>query len=159
MDELIHVLKKIKNNRSPGPDGIPIEFFKLLNADGLKCTLRLLNKCWNDEVMPDEFELAEVVTLYKKGNVELPENYRPIALLNTLYKIYASILQQRLAKGGIEEKLWKSQYGFRRCKSTCQPLHITRRIQDFAEASHDKLILVFLDWEKAFDKVDQEMLV
>ena len=74
MDELVHVLKQFKNNRSPGPDGIPIEFFKLLNAEGLNCTLELLNKCWSEEVMPDEFELAEVVTLYKKGNVELPEN-------------------------------------------------------------------------------------
>ena len=35
--------------------------------------------------MPDEMELAELVTLYKKGNVEDPANYRPIALLNTLY--------------------------------------------------------------------------
>ena len=129
------------------------------NADGLKITLEMLNKCWREEVMPDEFELAEVVTLYKKGNVELPENYRPIALLNTLYKIYASILQQRLANGGMEEKMWKSQYGFRQKKSTSQPLHITRRIQDYAEASYDKLFLVFLDWEKAFDKVDQEMMV
>ena len=49
--------------------------------------------------MPDEMELAELVTLYKKGNVEDPANYRPIALLNTIYKLYASIMQVRLAHG------------------------------------------------------------
>ena len=76
MDELIHVHKKFKNNRSPGPDGIPIEFFKLLNADELKCTLELLNNCWNEEVMPDEFELAEVVTLYKKRKCRTPRKLK-----------------------------------------------------------------------------------
>ena len=44
-------------------------------------------------------------------------------------------------------------------RSIAQPLFITRRLQDLAEASGDKLFLVFLDWEKAFDKVDQEKLI
>ena len=40
--------------------------------------------------MPDEMELAELVTLYKKGNVEEPTNYRPLVVLNTLYKLYGT---------------------------------------------------------------------
>ena len=158
MDELIHVLKKFKNNKSPGPDGIPIEFFKILDARGLNIILDLLNDCWENNVMPDELELAEVVTLYKKGNVENPANYRPIALLTSLYKIYASILQCRLAEM-LETKISEAQFGFRKKHSTSQALSIVRRIQDYAEASHDKLLLVFLDWEKAFDKMDQEKMV
>ena len=97
--------------------------------------------------MPDEMELAELVTLYKKGNVEDPANYRPISLLNTLYKIYASILQKRLANG-IEDRIWETQYGFRKKKSTAQPLFVTRRLQDQAEITGNKLFLIFLDWEK-----------
>ena len=108
--------------------------------------------------MPDELELAELVTLYKKGNVENPANYRPISLLNTLYKIYASIIQIRLATG-LDDVLWETQYGFRKKRSTSQPLFITRRLQDHAECTGDKLFMVFLDWEKAFDKVDQEKLI
>ena len=59
---------------------------------------------------------------------------------------------------GLDDKLWETQYGFRKKRSTAQPLFITRRLQDLAEASGDKLFLVSLDWEKAFDKVDQENL-
>ena len=84
--------------------------------------------------MPDELELAELVTLYKKGNVEDPANYRPIALLNTIYTIYASIIQIRLATG-LDDVLWETQYGFRKKRSTSQPLFITRRLQDQAECT------------------------
>ena len=97
--------------------------------------------------MPDEMGLAKLVTLYKKGNVLDPANYRPISLLNTLYNIYASILQKRLANG-IEDRIWETQFGFRKKKSTSQPLFITRRLQDQAEITGNKLFLIFLDWEK-----------
>ena len=44
-------------------------------------------------------------------------------------------------------------------RSMAQPIFITKRWQDLAETSGDKFFLVFLDWEKAFDKVDQENLI
>ena len=94
--------------------------------------------------MPSEMELAEPVTLYKKGNVENPANYKPIALLHTLYKIYASLIQKRLCLG-LDQRLCNTQYGFRKCRSTSQPLFIKRRLQDQAEQKRDKLFLVFLD--------------
>ena len=83
---------KLKNNKSPGPDGLPVEFYKLLDEAGLELVLDILNDCWTNETMPEEMELAELVTLYKKGNVKDPANYRPISLLNTFYKLYGSII-------------------------------------------------------------------
>ena len=109
-------------------------------------------------ILPSDLEYAEVVTLYKKGKVENPANYRPISLLDTLYKIFTSLIQNRMANA-IDHRLSNLQYGFRKTRSTSQPLFIARRIQDFAEAAGDKLFLVFLDWEKAFDKIDREMMI
>ena len=99
---------------------------------------------WTKTKLPDELELAQVVTLYKKGNVEDPSNYRPISLLQSLYKIYVSVIRNRMIEG-IDERILSNQYGFRAKKSTAQPLFIARRLIDIAEASGDKLILVFLD--------------
>jgi hypothetical protein len=59
----------------------------------------------------------------------------------------------------IEEKIWKTQYGFRAKHSTAEALYITRRIQDFYETHGDKCFMLFLDWEKAFDKVDQQRMI
>ena len=73
-----------------------------------------------------------MVSLYKKGNPDLQENYRPISLLNTYYKILAACLQNRLAEA-LDSKLMKTQYGFRGNRSTIDAIFITRRLQEYAE--------------------------
>ena len=60
---------------------------------------------------------------------------------------------------GIDDRIWKLQFGFRGKKSTAQAMFICRRLQDIIEASDQSLTMIFLDWEKAFDKVDQEELI
>ena len=53
----------------------------------------------------------------------------------------------------------KTQYGFRKNKSTADAIYLVRRAMEYAEKTDNKLILVLLDWEKAFDKVDREGLL
>ena len=77
-------------------------------------------------------EEANVVTLYKKGNVEDPSNCRPISLLQSIYKIYAGMIKNRLADA-IDDRMWKLQFGFRGKKSTAQTMLICRRLQDIIE--------------------------
>ena len=60
--------------------------------------LHMLNKWWNDEHIPEEALRAKVILIFKKGDSSNLENYRPISLLNTCYKIFAAILQKRIAK-------------------------------------------------------------
>ena len=52
----------------------------------------------------------------------------------------------------------KSQYGFRKGRSTAQVIHCVIRAHEFEEKGWDKLNMVFLDWEKAFDKVTHDKL-
>ena len=74
IQELNASIKKPKSNKSPGPDGIPVEFSKMLGEEARFLVLDVLNDCWKNDVMPSELELA------KLGNFENPANYRPIAL-------------------------------------------------------------------------------
>ena len=80
--KLLHILKKMKNAKAPGPDGIPMEFFKWMRSDTDFCiktaqiVCDILNKCIDEETIPQHLEFAQVVTLYKNGNVEDPGNYR-----------------------------------------------------------------------------------
>ena len=104
---------------------------------------------------------ARVVLIFKKGNTEDLKNYRPISLLNTLYKIFAAIIQRRLAKH-LDKHLQKTQYGFRKDKSTADAIQCVRRMADYGEQTKGtglNIILVLLDLEKAFDKIDREELM
>eukprot|EP00972_Heterocapsa_arctica_P086891 12809377-Heterocapsa_arctica.AAC.1 len=77
---------------------------------------------------------ADLAVIFKKGLTDLPVNYRPIALLNLSYQILASIIQTQIALG-LDERIDKHQFGFRKKRSTLQPLFIFRRAQEIHEES------------------------
>ena len=108
--------------------------------------------------MPEELTEANVASIFKKGDTQNLANYRPISLLNTLYKIYASIIHDRISTK-IDGYITETQYGFRKKRSTAHALYLARRIQDLAEQSGENIALVLLDWEKAFDKIDQSRMM
>ena len=108
--------------------------------------------------VPDETVQAYVASIYKKGDPKNPENYRPISILNSIYKIYAGVIQKRLADA-LDHDLQQTQYGFRKARSTSIPLAIIRRLLEIAEAGQDPCYLVFLDWEKAFDRIKHDKLL
>ena len=118
-----------------------------------------MNKCWHTRTIPQDWKHAIVVNIYKgSGPSQDPIRYRPISLLNVLYKLYARMIQKRLA-AHVDKRILDTQYGFRRGKSTGDPIHIIRRIQEMFEATSSPLHMVFLDWSVAFDKLSHTGLV
>jgi hypothetical protein len=112
LDELVFILRKIKNNRSPGPDSIPSEFWKWTSPTFRDHILALLNNCFMGASSPEEWNEAHIVAILKQQKDPLlPESFRPIALCDAIYKIYAALLQRRLALA-LDDSLRTSQYGF-----------------------------------------------
>ncbi len=93
--EIKAIIKKLKRRKAAGPDEIPVKILKELGEEGLWEIKNILNEWWNEEVIPEEQMRARVVMIYKKGDTSKYENYRPISLLNTLYKIFAAIIQTK----------------------------------------------------------------
>ena len=67
------------------------------------------------------------------------------------------MLQKRVEKG-LDESLQRTQYGFRKNRSTGDAIQCIRSLIDYAEQTGECTILLLLDWEKAFDKVRHEAL-
>ena len=120
--------------------------------------LALFNTWWRHKNAPDALFLARVVPIYKKGETDKASNYRPISLLSSFYKIYMVLIRTRI-QSAIDHKLCPTQYGFRASRSTSCAIYIIRRIQDYAEMKGAKLNMCFLDWEKAFDKIQQDKML
>ena len=130
LEELQASLAKLKNNKAPGPDQTPNELFKLLDAESEVKLLELYNEIWETGEAPAEWKQAVIVTLHKgKGKDTDPANYRPILLLNAVYKVFAAMLQSRLSKTH-EENIRTMQYGFRAQRGTVHPLFILRRAME-----------------------------
>ena len=66
--------------------------------------------------------------------------------------------QKRISEA-MDDRIDPAQFGFRKGRSTSQPIHIYRRIQEIHEEAGLELIAVLLDWEKAFDKIHQGRLL
>ena len=66
---------------------------------------------------------------------------------------------KNIIEEGLDNELQKTQFGFRKGKSTANAIFTIRRIMDKAERSGSKLGVVLLDWEKAFDKITHSSLM
>ena len=161
-NELLIVLGKLKPRRAAGADNLPPEFFKALvhNTDALEELLYLMNLCWANKTVPKSWHMARVCLIFKKGDPSLSENYRPISLLNLAYKIYAALMLHRLKKGGVDDCIWPTQFGFKAGRGTVDALFIIRRhLERVWNSKAQKTWLLALDWAKAFDSIPPESLV
>ena len=159
LEELQVALRKLKRNKAPGPDQSSNELWIWLDSHGELQLLSTLNEVWNSETIPPSWTHAVVVTIYKgKGDDTDPESYRPISLLNTMYKLFAMMMQTRLALQS-EKKLRQTQYGFRASRGTKHPLFILRRAMEYSTMTSNPMHCLFLDWKQAFDSVDHTALM
>ena len=159
MEELQTALSKLRRGRAPGPDNLRSDILLLLDYYGEQQLLELYNQCWTSKTVPKDWKNAIAVSFYKgKGDDSDPSNYRPISLLNTTYKIYATMLQERLANN-YDSRIRQNQYGFRRGRGTTQPLFVLRRLQDYSSRTGVPFHCLFVDWKQAFDKLDHSSMI
>uniref|UniRef100_A0A670XQU1 Reverse transcriptase domain-containing protein n=1 Tax=Pseudonaja textilis TaxID=8673 RepID=A0A670XQU1_PSETE len=99
MMELTEALKKQNNGKAPGPDGLPAEFYKTLQESLNLPLLEVMNEVMSKKMIPKSWSEAYITLIPKEEADALQiKNYRPISLLNADYKIFASILAERLKK-------------------------------------------------------------
>lgn len=120
-EQLEKIIQRMKRNKAPGPDGIKNEAWIYCNWEVIEELTNIINKCWPGCGFPESWRNGAVVPVYKKGDKELPENYRGITLMDSGYKIYAELLKNKLDKS-LEDKqlLGDTQFGFRKNKGTPQ---------------------------------------
>ena len=96
LEEIWDAIVSFINNKSPGPDGITAEFYKIVFSVIKHDLRRVLNQFLNGHKIPAKSKAGLITLVPKVGPVNEIENYRPISLLNTDYKIFTKILKARL---------------------------------------------------------------
>ena len=161
VQELKCARRNLKKKKAPGTDKLSNEIllFVLHTVEGFSYILQLMNLCWATAVLPEEWQLARIVAIYKgKGATSLPANYRPIALLQASYKLFSILVEQRLR--GLEGRVWKMQTGYRAGFSTDDANHLMIRAIELALRWQNlPLYILFLDWIKCFDRIHHDRLL
>ena len=158
LDEISLALKNMKNNKSPGSDGFPPEFFKYFWIELKYFVFRMFQECFENKRLPSTLQDG-IITLLPKGNKprDMINSYRPITLLNTCYKIIAGVIANRLKK--IIPKLVSScQTGFIKGRFIGENTRLMSDVAAYLKQTRQTALYVSLDMEGAFNSVSWSLI-
>lgn len=153
LKELSMGIDSIKGGKTPGPDGIPIDIYKVFKHRFKPVLLEMFKESFHNGIFPTSSRGAQITLLPKPGKPNNKcENFRPISVLNVDLKIFSKIIARRLEKI-IPNIIDKDQNGFVQGR---QGFHNVRRILNilFEEKGAADTVLLSLEAEKAFDRVE-----
>jgi hypothetical protein len=111
-DEMERTIRQLKNGKSGGVNNIPPEVIKAMDNIAVNALHHLINRIWNEEQIPDDWQKRLLVKLPKKGDISLSDNWRGITLLSIQSKILCSVILERI-KTEVDTTLRDEQAGFR----------------------------------------------
>lgn len=151
--EVHSALKGAATGKSPGSDGLPVEFYSRFWHTIGKDLVDVLNRSFQTGQLPKSLRGALITLLFKKGDRTDPKNWRPISLLNTDYKLCARALAGRLL-GVLQHVVHPDQSGGVKGRYIGENVVLLRGIIDYTNESDTAGAILSLDQEKAFDRVD-----
>ena len=158
-DEIRKHISSLKNG-APGWDEITSKIIKENSTNIAPVLTHLINLSLSNGVFPSELKTANVKPLFKNGIDNKWNNYRPISLLSVLSKIYEKTFYSRLLQFlNIEKILYNFQFGFRKEHATYMALLAFMEKIITAMERNEYTIGIFLDFSKAFDTVNHEILL
>ena len=158
IDELFAALKGLQTGKTPGSDGLSTEFYLYFWEDLGALLLSVLNESFHAGSLAESQYEGLLRLIHKKDDRRLPKNWRPISLLNTDYKLASKIITERLKKV-MDSIVHHDQTCGVLGRSIFSNLHLVRDVLDYIDKTNEPAILVTLDQEKAFDRVDHEFML
>ena len=153
-------IKAMKDNKSPGVDGIPPKLL-METVEQISIPLaRVFNLSLKEGVVPFEWKEANIIPLFKKGSRNKSENYRPVSLTSVICKLLERLIKDHIVEFLVKHKLLNSsQHGFLKARSCltnmlCFLEEITKWIDVGSPVD-----IIYLDFQKAFDKVPHQRLL
>jgi Reverse transcriptase (RNA-dependent DNA polymerase)/Endonuclease-reverse transcriptase len=153
-------------NTAPGPDSILPIFLKHAGLTAWHAMATIFTFSWTHSVTPQAWREANVMALYKgAGDKSQAGSYRPISMTSIIIRTFEHLIHRLLAEE-LESRNYfaTAQFGFRRNRSTTDAIHsllssIQRVLKLSSQSDALQCPVLFLDIQKAFDRVDHSILL
>ena len=153
-------LRCLKASSASGPDELHPCFLKQLHRSLAIPLAHLFRRSLDTGRILQDWSLARVVPIFKKGNRQNPSNYRPVSLTAVPCKVLESVIRDQMLTYFTEQNLLSChQYGFRPKRScSLQLLEVLGAWSKEIESAN-AVDVVYLDFQKAFDSVPHQRLL
>ena len=153
-EEVEAAVTSLKKRKSAGVDNIPAELVQAGGEAMIDALHIICSKIWQTGKWPTQWTQSLIITLPKKGNLQMCQNYRTCtnSLISHPSKVMLKILLNRLQPQA-EEIIAEEQAGFRTGRSTTEQKFNLRVLMEKYQQHQQDLYHVFIDFKKAFDRV------
>ena len=161
LKELREALNQLKRGKAAGPDKIIGEYLKIFARTHENITLKLVNVIFSERFYPSQWATNFLKPIYKKGSTSDPENFRGLAIGSAFAKLFSFILLNRLVKIiDLKKLISPKQIGFMKGMRTSDHIFFLQTvIEKIVKKNKKKLFVVFIDFKKAYDTVDRNILM
>ncbi|MES9880789.1 MAG: reverse transcriptase family protein [Sedimenticola sp.] len=159
MSEVKTAVYKVKKNRSAGVDNIPGEVLK--NDNVIAFLHKLCNMCYRSGTVPDIWSKSLICPIPKgtSSDPRDPLSYRGIAITPVAYKVYCTLLNDRVTKWTeLKGILYDGQNGFRKGRSTIDHISALTNIIETRKKMKKSTFCAFIDFKKAYDSINRDIL-
>jgi hypothetical protein len=140
-------LKNIATGKAPRPDKIPNSILKNMPPQFYTLLYLFFRQCYIKRQIPASWKTSITILLYHKGNPTSLSNHRPIALANTIYKVFTSTLTTILSAYGEKHQILNdSQEGFHVERCTSRQLQLLIEALEDARFSNQDIYLLYIDF-------------
>ena len=157
VNECFEAASQLSSNKSPGSDGVPVEFYSCFWSFLGPDLVVTLDYSYTYGSMSDTQRRGIIRLLFKKDDPLELKKWRPISLLKTDYKICTKVLANRL-RNVLPRIINKDETCSIPDHSIYENLFLLQDTIDFAQHKHLSAAIISLDQEKAFDRVNHKFL-
>ena len=147
-EEVEIAVASLKKGKSAGVDNIPAELVQAGGETMIDVLTEICNRIWRTGEWPTPWTQSLIITLPKKGNLQLCQNYRTISLISHSSKVMLKVILNRL-KPQAEEIIAEEQAGFRAGRSTTEQIFNLRILCEKYLQHQQNLYHVFIDFKKS----------
>lgn len=150
-------IDSLKAEKSAGCDEIEAEMLKYGKDSLTPILTKIFNAILTTQLIPKQWQQSKIILLHKKGDKDNINNYRPISLISTIYKLFSKTVYNR-TKEALNDKQPREQAGFREGFSTTDHLQTINQLIEKHNEYKKPLYLCFIDFTKAFDTVEHSSI-